>query len=243
MRPADSGETAAGGADMPLESVLLLFKTKTKSKLLKPKLWKADITGHELTTNAACSVLRLTSNRCCVVWFQAAMGRAKRKWTHEAIDDALRQNKRVNVTPAEPEEAGGKRKRMQRRSSKKRNLLKELEALTVAGTEAVSPPAVPVMQVEPQPTLGQEGKQEEDDSADHQRQFPVAYAEGQREATSEPEPQTTRPASADRAAAKRARNAEQQRARRANMTASQTGRRRAKERERQRGRGAQLTGS
>ncbi|GMF47590.1 unnamed protein product [Phytophthora fragariaefolia] len=218
---------------MPLDSLLLLFKTKTKTKLLKPRLSypsQSQITQDpdpELTTNH--------------------MGRAKRKWTHEAIEEALLQNARVNATPAEPEEAGVKRKRMQRRSSKKLNLLKELEALSVAGTEAVALPVVPVMQVQPikpaQPTLEQEGKQEEDDPADHQRQFAAAYTEGQREAASETEPQVTRPSAADRAAAKRTRNAEQQRARRANMTVLQTERRRAKDRERQRARRARLTDS
>ncbi|GMF49095.1 unnamed protein product [Phytophthora fragariaefolia] len=220
---------------------------QAKTKLLKRKLWKAKITDDKLTTNAACSVLRLTSNRCCVVCCQASMGQAKRKWTREPIDDAMRQNARVNATPAEPDEAGVKRKWLQRRSNKKQNLLKELEALSVAGTEAVAPQAVPVIQVQPmlqaQTTLEQEGKQEEDDPADHQRQFAAAYAEGQREAASEAEPQVTRLSSEDRSAAKRARNAEQQRARRANMTASQTERRRAKDRERQRAGRAQLTES
>ncbi|GMF29577.1 unnamed protein product [Phytophthora fragariaefolia] len=109
--------------------------------------------------------------------------------------------------------------------------------LSVAGTEAVAPTAAPVMQAQPikspQSTLEQEGNQDDDDPADHQRQFAAAYAEGQREAASEAEPQVTRPASTDRAAPKRAQMAQQQRAQRVNMTTSQTERRRAKHRERQ----------
>ncbi|GMF49013.1 unnamed protein product [Phytophthora fragariaefolia] len=178
--------------------------------------------------------LELKSNRCCAVCCQAGMARTKRKWTREAIEEALLQNTCVNATPAEPEDAAAKRKRQQRRSNKKRNLIKELNALSVTGAESAAPQAVPVIQVQPmlqaQTTLEQEGKQEEDDPANHQRQFAAAYAEGQREAASEAEPQVTRLSSADRSAAKRARNAEQQRARRANMTASQTERRRAKDR-------------
>ncbi|GMF19872.1 unnamed protein product [Phytophthora fragariaefolia] len=187
---------------MPLDSVLLLFKTKTKTKTKTKSL-------------------KLKSNRCCAVCCQASMGRVKRKWTREGIEEALRQNARVNATPAEPEEAAVKRKRQQRRASKKHNLIKELDALSVTGKEPVTPAAVPVIQVEPvfpaQPTVEQEGKQEEDNPADHQRQFAAAYAEVQRQVALETERST------DRAAAKRARNAEQQRLRRANMTASQTG--------------------
>ncbi|GMF31644.1 unnamed protein product [Phytophthora fragariaefolia] len=216
---------------------------QVKTKLLKPKLWKAEIRpDHELTTNAACSVLRLTSNRCCV---PAAMARTKRKWTREGIEEALLQNALVNATPAEPEETAVKRKRQQRRSNNKRNLIKELNALSVTGTESAAPLAVTVMQVRPvlpaQPTVEQEGKQEEDDPDDHQRQFAAAYAEDQRQAAVEAEPQVAHPSSADRIVAKRARNAEQQRIRRANMTASQTERRRAKDRERQRARRARMT--
>ncbi|GMF58177.1 unnamed protein product [Phytophthora fragariaefolia] len=211
MRPADCGESAAGGADMPLDSVLLLFKTKTKTKT---------------------KLLKLKSNRCCVVCCKAAMGRAKRKWTREGIEEALLQNARVNATLAEPEETAVKRKRQQRRSNKKRNLIKELNALSVTGTESDILPAVTVMQAQPilpaQPTVEQEGKQEEDDPADHQRRFAVAYAEGQRQAAIEAEPQVAHPASADPAAAKRARGTERRRMRRANMTASQTERRRTK---------------
>ncbi|GMF59092.1 unnamed protein product [Phytophthora fragariaefolia] len=217
---------------------------QVKAKLLKPKLWKTEITDYALTTNAGCSVLRLTSNRYYV---PAAMARTKRKWTREAIEEALLQNTRVNATPAEPEDAAAKRKRQQRRSNKKRNLTKELNALSVTGAESAAPQAVPVIQVQPMlqahTTLEQEGKQEEDDPADHQRRFAVAYAVGQRQAALDIEQQVAHPPSADRAAAKRARNADQQRARRANMTASQTERRRAKDRERQRARRARLTDS
>ncbi|GMF52107.1 unnamed protein product [Phytophthora fragariaefolia] len=159
------------------------------------------------------------------------MGRAKRKWTREAIEEALRQNARVNATPAALEETTEKRKRQRRRASKKRNLLKEVEALSVVGSESVVPAAnaVQVQTIPQDPTtLEQEGKQEEEDPADHQRQFDAAYAAGLRQAAPETEPQVTHPSSADRAAAKRARNADQQRARRANMTTSQTERRRGK---------------
>ncbi|GMF48411.1 unnamed protein product [Phytophthora fragariaefolia] len=210
---------------------------QVKAKLLKPKLWKTEITDHALTTNAACSVLRLTSNRCCAVCCQASMVRAKRKGTRETIEEALRQNAHVNATPAELEETTDKRKRQRRRANKKRNLLKELEALSVAGTEVAGPLAVLVMHVQPilpaQPTLEREGKQEEDDPADHQRQFAAAYAEGQRQFVSEASPPvTTNPPSADRGAAKRARNTERQRIRRANMTLSQKERERRTEDER-----------
>ncbi|GMF53749.1 unnamed protein product [Phytophthora fragariaefolia] len=76
----------------------------------------------------------LTSNRRCV---PAAMARTKRKWTREAIQEALRQNACVNATPAALEETTEKRKRQRRRANKKRNLLKELEALSVADNEVV----------------------------------------------------------------------------------------------------------
>ncbi|GMF31684.1 unnamed protein product [Phytophthora fragariaefolia] len=205
----------------------------SQGQVAQAKLWKTEITDQALTTNAACSVLRLTSNRCCSVCYQAGMGRAKRKWTCESIEEALRQNAHVNATPAELEETTDKRKRQRRRANKKRNLLKELEALSVAGTEAVGPLAGPVMQVQPilpaQPTLEQEGKQEEDDPADHQRQFAAAYAEGQRQFVSEASPPvTTNPPSVDRGAAKRARNTERQRIRKANMTLSQKEREKVK---------------
>ncbi|GMF40596.1 unnamed protein product [Phytophthora fragariaefolia] len=114
---------------------------------------------------------------------------------------ALLQNVRVNATPAEPEDAAAKRKRQQRRSNKQRNLIKELNTLSVTGTESVATPAVPVIQVQPilqaQPTLEEEGKQEEDDPADHQRQFAAAYAEGQRQAASEAEPQSSHPSAVE----------------------------------------------
>ncbi|GMF16697.1 unnamed protein product [Phytophthora fragariaefolia] len=101
------------------------------------------------------------------------------------------------------------------------------------------------MQVQPilpaQPTVDQEGKQEEDDPDDHQRQFAAAYAEGQHQAAVEAEPQVAHASSADRVVAKRARNAEQQRIRRANMTASQTERRRAMDSEWQRAQRARMT--
>ncbi|GMF38402.1 unnamed protein product [Phytophthora fragariaefolia] len=214
---------------------------QVNTKLLKLKLWKAEITEHALTTNAACSVLRLTSNRCCV---PAAMARTKRKWTREEIQEALRQNACVNATSAALEETTEKRKRQRRRANKKRNLLKELEALSVAENEVVVLAANTVhIQTIPQDptTLEQEGKQEEDNPAEHQRLFDAAYAAGLRQGAPETEPHVTNASSDDRAAAKRARNAEQQRARRANMTASQTEHRRAKDRERQRAKRAQLT--
>ncbi|GMF57273.1 unnamed protein product [Phytophthora fragariaefolia] len=142
---------------MPMDSVLLLFKIKTKTKLLKPKLWKAEITDHELTTNAACS-------------------------------EAILQNARVNATPAEPEDAAVKRKRQQSRASRKRNLIKELNALSVCGTEPDARPTISVMQVQlilpAPPTMEQEGKQEVDDTADHQRRFASAYAGYQLQAAS-----------------------------------------------------------
>ncbi|GMF50481.1 unnamed protein product [Phytophthora fragariaefolia] len=127
------------------------------------------------------------------------MGRTKRKGTREGIEEALLQNARVNATPAEPEEAAVKRKRQQRRSNKKRNLIKELNELSVTGTESGLLPAVTVLQAQPilpaQPTVEQERKQEEDDPDDHQ--FAAAYAEGQRQAAIETEPQVAHPASAD----------------------------------------------
>ncbi|GMF50670.1 unnamed protein product [Phytophthora fragariaefolia] len=150
------------------------------------------------------------------------MGRAKRKWTREAIEEALHQNARVNATPAALEETTEKRKRQRRRGSKKRNLLKELEALSVVGPEAVVPAAnaVQVQTIPQDPTtLEQEGKQEEDDPAEHQQLFDAAYAAGLRQAAPETEPHVTNASSDDRAAAICARNAMQQHARRANMTA------------------------
>ncbi|GMF45689.1 unnamed protein product [Phytophthora fragariaefolia] len=161
------------------------------------------------------------------------MGRAKRKWTRETIEEALRQNARVNAIPAQPEETTEKRKRQRRRANKKHNLLKELEALSVAESEVVILAANTVhIQTIPQDstTLEQEGKQEEDDPAEQHRFFAAAYAAGLCQAAPETEPHVTRASSEDRAATTWARNAEQQRARRANMTASQTERRRAKDR-------------
>ncbi|GMF61168.1 unnamed protein product [Phytophthora fragariaefolia] len=98
------------------------------------------------------------------------MARTKRKWTREGIQEALRQNSRVNATPAALEETTEKRKRQRRRANKKRNLLKELEALSVAETEVVVLAANTVhIQTIPQDptTLEQEGKQEEDNPAEH----------------------------------------------------------------------------
>ncbi|GMF59999.1 unnamed protein product [Phytophthora fragariaefolia] len=159
------------------------------------------------------------------------------------MGEALRQN----ACKRHPCCAGrdhGKRKRQRRLANKKRNLLKELEALSVAETEVVVLAANTVhIQTIPQDptTLEQEGKQEEDDPAEPQRLFDAAYAVGLRQAAPETDPQVTNALSDDKAAAKRARNAEQQRARRANMKASQTERRRAEDRERQRARRAQMT--
>ncbi|GMF44534.1 unnamed protein product [Phytophthora fragariaefolia] len=162
------------------------------------------------------------------------------------IEEASRQNARVNATPAQPEETTEKRKRQRRRANKKHNLLKELEALSVAESEVVVLAANTVhIQTIPQDstTLEQEGKQEEDDPAEQHRIFAAAYAAGLCQAAPKTEPHVTRASSEDRAATTRAWNVEQQRARRANMTASQTERRRAKDRERQRARRSQLTGS
>ncbi|GMF18230.1 unnamed protein product [Phytophthora fragariaefolia] len=160
---------------MPLDSVLLLFKTKTITKLLKLKHWKTEITDHALATNTACGVLRLASNRYSV---PSAMARTKRKWTREAIEEVLLQDTRVDATPAEPDDTAAKQKRQQRRSNKKRNPIKELNALSVTGTDTAAPHAVPGLQAQPmlhdQTTLEQEGKREEDDPADHQRRFAVA---------------------------------------------------------------------
>ncbi|GMF56342.1 unnamed protein product [Phytophthora fragariaefolia] len=210
MRPADSGESCCWQGGYAIGQCVAVVQdqdqdqvAQAKTKLLKPKLWKAEITDHELTTNSACN--------------------------------ALLQNARVNATPVEPEDAAVKRKRQQRRASKKHNLIKELNALSVCGTEPAARPTISVMQVQPilpvPPTMEQEGKQEDDDPADHQRRFASAYAGCQLQVTSEVEPQhTTDSFSAERTTAKRARNAERQHIRRAQMTASQT--ERAKEKDR-----------
>ncbi|GMF29924.1 unnamed protein product [Phytophthora fragariaefolia] len=192
---------------------------EVKTKLLKPKLWKAEIRpDRELTTNTACS----RSRRPC----------AKMR---VLIPPLLRWKIPRNIE-----------RRRRRRANKKRNLLKGLEPLSEAETEVVVP-AAKTVQAQPigqDPTiLEEEGKQEEDDPTENHRWFAAAYAAGLRQAPPETEPQVTHPSSADRAATKRARSAEQQRIRRANLTAWQTERRRAKDKERQRARRARLTDS
>ncbi|GMF37965.1 unnamed protein product [Phytophthora fragariaefolia] len=215
---ADSGETSCWRGGYAIGQCVAVVQdqdqdqaSQTKTKSLKPKLWKIEITDDELTTNGACSVLRLTSNRCCAVCRQAGMGRAKRKWTRETIEGALRQNARVNATLAQPEETTEKRKRQRRRANKKRNLVKELEALSVAGTEAVVPAAntVQVQLIQDSTTLEHEGQQEEDDPAEHQILFCRCQCARRANMTAS---QTER---------RRAKDRERQRARRPQLTASQ----------------------
>ncbi|GMF58190.1 unnamed protein product [Phytophthora fragariaefolia] len=155
MRPADSGKTCCWRGRYAIGQCVAVVQdqdqdqvAQVNTKLLKPKLWTIVITDHELTANAACS-------------------------------EALRQNACVNATPAALEETTEKRKRQRRRANKKRNLLKELDAWGVAENEVVVLTAntLHVQTIPHDPaTLQQEGKQEEDDPAEHQRLFDAAYA-------------------------------------------------------------------
>ncbi|KAE8961665.1 hypothetical protein PR001_g29969, partial [Phytophthora rubi] len=129
----------------------------------------------------------------------------KPKRTRRDIEEALLRNVRVNMTPAEPEDAADKRKRQKRRSAAKRGLEKELAALTLADANYSIPATVTTIVDDERPTEGQESKQEEDDPVEHQRRYAAAYAEGQRIAELETAPVVAlAPSSVDRAAASRA---------------------------------------
>jgi len=56
---------------------------------------------------------------------------ARRKRTRDELEEARRENESVNATPAEPEEHTTKRRRQARRSTKRRNITKALEAMSV----------------------------------------------------------------------------------------------------------------
>ncbi|GMF36103.1 unnamed protein product [Phytophthora fragariaefolia] len=71
------------------------------------------------------------------------MARLKKKRTREEIeqamrDNAMRDNERVNATPAAPEEPAAKKRRQARRQSKRYNLNKEFQALAVDATEGTT---------------------------------------------------------------------------------------------------------
>ncbi|KAE9073701.1 hypothetical protein PF010_g24967 [Phytophthora fragariae] len=167
----------------------------------------------------------------------------KRKRTRREIEEALLQNARVNGTPAGPEDASDRKKRRKRINYQKRNLDKEFAALSIDAANTVVPIAnVRDVVMTEGATVEQEGKQEEDDPAMHQRLYAAAYFAVQRAAESEAV-STAAPilGSPDRAAALRARNAERARKQRANMSASQRERTKAKNRERARASRARQT--
>ncbi|GMF45630.1 unnamed protein product [Phytophthora fragariaefolia] len=86
------------------------------------------------------------------------MARTKKKRTREEIEQAMRDNERVNATPAAPEEPAAKKRRQARRRSKRYNLNKEFQALAVDATEgttaAASRPPVTTAVQEPVPGTG-----------------------------------------------------------------------------------------
>ncbi|KAE9015879.1 hypothetical protein PR002_g13812 [Phytophthora rubi] len=162
--------------------------------------------------------------------------------TQQEIEEALLRNVRVNMTPAKAEDAADKRKRQKRRSAAKRGLEKELAALALTDANDSVPVAVTRIADDERPHEGQEGKQEEDNPAEHQHRYAAAYAEGQRAAEYEDVPAASPIlASPDRAAVVRARNAERARICRANMSASQKERTKAINKERARASRARRT--
>ncbi|KAE9264484.1 hypothetical protein PR003_g32787, partial [Phytophthora rubi] len=167
----------------------------------------------------------------------------KRKRTRREVEEALLQNARVNATPAEPEDANDRKKRRKRRNYHKRNLDKEFAALGIDAADANVPTAnVPDVVMTEGATVEQEGKQEEDNPAEHQQRYAAAYAEEQRAAESEAMPSAAPIlTSHERATALRARNAERARMNRANMSVSQKERTKAKNRERARASRARKT--
>ncbi|KAE8974312.1 hypothetical protein PF005_g25935 [Phytophthora fragariae] len=167
----------------------------------------------------------------------------KRKRTRREIEEALLQNARVNATPAGPEDASDRKKRRKRRNYHKRNLDKEFAALNIDAADADVPTAnVREVVTTEGATVEQEGKQEDDDPAAHQRRYAAADVEGQRTTESEAVSTATPILGLhDRAAALRARDAERARVRRANMSASQKERTKAKNKERARASRARRT--
>ncbi|GMF51351.1 unnamed protein product [Phytophthora fragariaefolia] len=83
------------------------------------------------------------------------MGRSKKKRTREEIEQAMRDNERVNATPAAQEEPSAKKRRQARRRNKRYNLNKEFQALAVdtaeASTTAADLPQVPAAVPPPTP--------------------------------------------------------------------------------------------
>ncbi|KAE8915459.1 hypothetical protein PF003_g930 [Phytophthora fragariae] len=155
--------------------------------------------------------------------------RAKgRVWTPEEIEQAMRDNERLNATPAAPEEPAVKKRRQARRRSKCYNLNKEFQALNVAGEAAVATVDTRVSDesnsVQPPPVRSEERSPEP--PAD-----PIAPDNPTAAAAAPSEPEQP-PAST---------NAEVARTRRAAMTASQQERTRARDRERVRIRRANMT--
>ncbi|GMF54501.1 unnamed protein product [Phytophthora fragariaefolia] len=64
------------------------------------------------------------------------MARTKKKRTREEIEQAMRDNERVNATPAAPDEPAAKKRRLARRRRKRYNLNKGFQALAVDTAQA-----------------------------------------------------------------------------------------------------------
>jgi hypothetical protein len=64
------------------------------------------------------------------------MGRRKR--TREELEEARRENESVNATPAAAEDPTAKRRRQVRRSNKRRNITKALEAMSIIEGECTT---------------------------------------------------------------------------------------------------------
>ena len=91
-----------------------------------------DFQEFQPITSASCSVLRLyclTRHVILIVYVGNTMPRRKR--TREEIEEALRDNERVNATPAAPEEPAAKKRRQARRRTKRCNLNKAFEAIRI----------------------------------------------------------------------------------------------------------------
>ncbi|KAE8881370.1 hypothetical protein PF002_g16140 [Phytophthora fragariae] len=159
------------------------------------------------------------------------MARPKRKRTPEEIEQAIRDNERINATPAAPEEPAAKKRCQARRRSKCYNLNKEFQALDVAGDVTAAPVEASVFV---ENTITQPPGVRRDEQP-----------------PPEPTVQTTASATAATAVAAPSNseqppvltNAELARRRGAAMSASQQERTRARERERARIRRANMTGS
>ncbi|KAG7384010.1 hypothetical protein PHYPSEUDO_003035 [Phytophthora pseudosyringae] len=77
----------------------------------------------------------------------------RRKRTREKIEEALRDNLRVNATPVAPEEPSAKKRRQTRLHTNKRNLNKALQAIRIGDGDEDSRPAAAPLSTVPAPGI------------------------------------------------------------------------------------------